>query len=88
MTDIVFVQFKNRYGDGYGGREYSYIADVALQEGDIVKVPTVSGDTEARVSRIDVPESELPKWLGRDKLRHITEHATPPNDMFAEFFNS
>ena len=87
MTDIVFVQFKNRHAEGYGGREYSYIADVALQEGDIVMVPTVSGDTEARVSRIDVPDSELPKWLTRDKLRHITEPATPPTDMFAAFFN-
>ena len=87
MTDIVYVQFKDRYSEKYGGREYSYIADVALQEGDIVMVPTVNGDTEARVSRIDVPESELPRWLTRDKLRHITEPATPPNDMFAEFFS-
>lgn len=87
MTDLVQVQFKNSHTDGYGGRLYTYIADVALQEGDIVKVPTISGDTEARVCRIDVPESELPKWLSRDKLRHITEPATPPTDMFAAFFN-
>lgn len=86
MTDLVQVQFKNRYGEGFGGRPYTYIADVALREGDIVTVPTASGDSQARVCRIDVPESELPKWLSYDSLRHITEPATPESDLFSEFF--
>lgn len=87
MGNLVQVQFRNRNGDGFGGRLYTYIADVALQEGDIVTVPTASGDSQAIVCRIDVPESELPKWLGRDSLRHITEPAIPEGNPFAEFFS-
>lgn len=87
MTDLVQIQFRNRHTDGYGGRCYTYVADVPLHEGDIVMVPTVNGDSEARVCRIDVPESELPKWLSRDNLRHITQPATPQNDIFSEFFS-
>ena len=81
---IVSVQFKSRYSDTYGGKEYAYISDVPVTEGDIVKVPTKFGDTEARVCRADVPESEIPAWM---ELKHITEAATPGGSMFDEFFS-
>ena len=66
---LVQVQFKSRYNDSFGGRAYTYVADVPLQEGDIVTVPTASGESEARVCRINVPESEC--GFPVDKLRHI-----------------
>lgn len=82
---IVQVQFKSRYGDTYSGRPYSYVADVPVNVGDIVKVPTASGDGEAKVCRIDVPESEC--GFPVDRLRHITEPATPGGGLFAGFFD-
>ena len=82
---IVQVQFKSRYGDTYSGRAYSYVADIPVSVGDIVKVPTSNGDGEAKVCRIDVPESEC--GFPVDRLRHITEPATPGGDLFAGFFN-
>ena len=81
---IVQVQFKSRYNDSYGGRAYSYVADVPVSVGDIVKVPTANGDGEAMVFRIDVPESEC--GFPIDRLRHITEPATPGGGMFAGFY--
>lgn len=48
---IVSVQFKSRYSGTYGGNEYAYYADVPVSKGDIVKVPTKFGDTEAKVVR-------------------------------------
>ena len=39
-----------------------------------MKVPTKFGESEARVSRIDVPISELQCRVG--ELRHITEAPT------------
>lgn len=81
---IVQVQFKSRYSDTYGGRAYTYCADVPVQVGDIVKVPTKFGDTEAKVCRVDVPESEIPAYM---ELKHITEAATPGGSMFDEFFS-
>ena len=81
---IVSVQFKSRYSDTYGGKEYAYLSDVPVSEGDIVKVPTKFGDTEAKVCRVDVPESEIPAWM---ELKHITEAATPGGSMFDEFFS-
>lgn len=85
ITNLVQVQFKSKYGDDYGGRPYTYVADVPLLVGDIVKVPTANGDSDARVCRIDVPESEC--GFPIDRLRHITEPATPGGGMFAGFFD-
>ncbi len=85
ITNLVQVQFKSKYGNDYGGRSYTYVADVPLLVGDIVKVPTANGDSDARVCRIDVPESEC--GFPIDRLRHITEPATPGGGMFAGFFD-
>lgn len=85
MSDIVFVQFKDRYHDGYGGRTYSYIADVPLKVGDIVTVPTVNGDGEARVCEVNVPDTALPDFLTRERLKHITTAATV-GGLFDDFF--
>lgn len=82
QTNYVQVQFKSRFREGYDGPCYTYIADVPLQEGDIVTVPTKFGTGEARVARINVPESEL-KFYG--ELRHITEPATPNGGLFDGF---
>ena len=82
-TNIVQVQFKNRFGEGYGGTNYTYIADVPLKVGDIVQVPTRYGTGEARVSRIDVPADEVPDTFGG--LLHITESGAP-STLFDGFF--
>lgn len=82
-TNIVQVQFKNRFGEGYGGTNYTYIADVPLKVGDIVQVPTRYGTGEARVSRIDVPADEVPNTFGG--LLHITESGAP-STLFDGFF--
>ena len=74
--DFVQVQFKSRYNDGFGGRVYTYIADVPLAAGDIVTVPTANGDGEARVCRVGIPEEEA-RGGYRGEFRHITEPATP-----------
>lgn len=84
MTNLVQVQFRSRYGEGYGGAAYTYIADTPLMVGDIVAVPTKFWDSEARVCRIDVPEDEVEKF--RDQLRHIEVPATVTGDIFSEFF--
>lgn len=83
--DLVQVQFKSKYGDTYGGRPYTYAADVPLQVGDIVKVPTANGDGEAKVCRVNIPEDEC--GFPIEKLRHITEPATPGGNLFSGFFD-
>lgn len=82
---IVQVQFKNRFSGAYSGNAYTYYADNPVQVGDIVKVPNKFGDSEAKVCRIDIPESEVPPYM---ELKHITEPATPGGSMFDEFFSS
>ena len=85
MADnIVQVQYKRRYGGGYTDNQYAYIADVPLAVGDVVKCPTKFGDTEGRVARVGVPESEIPAWCS--ELRHIAEPASPGGDLFSGFF--
>ncbi len=80
--DFVKVQFKSRFNDEYGGREYTYIADVPLEVGDIVSVPTSNGDGEARVCRVGVPEAEARgNYLG--EFKHITTPAAPGGFLFA-----
>ena len=84
--NLVQVQFKSRYSNSFEGTAYTYVADVPVAVGDIVTVPTSKGDGEAKVCRVNIPETELPKWLTPDKLRHITKPAVV-GDAFAGFFD-
>ena len=87
MPSIVLIQFERQRRPGtYNGKEYSYIADVPLAVGDVVKAPTSSGESSARVSRINVPISEIGCKVG--ELRHITEAPTVGGDMFAAFYDT
>lgn len=75
MGDIVQVQFRSRYKPyDFGGNAYTYISDVPLAVGDIVKVPTKFGDSEGRVCRVGVPIGDIQCRVG--ELRHITEAPT------------
>lgn len=57
---LVKVQFRARFKDTYGESEYTYICDYPAAVGDIVKVPAgTSGEKIARVSAVDVPETEV-----------------------------
>lgn len=79
--NLVQVQFKSRYKPNtFTGTAYTYIADVPVDVGDIVKVPTKFGEGEARVCRVNVPVTELPCRVG--ELKHITEAATPGGGLF------
>lgn len=82
--NLVQVQYRDRYSGKFGGNAYTYVADVPMEVGDVVSVPTRYGESEARVCRINVPEEDVPAWCG--SLRHITEAAVP-QDIFAEFFD-
>lgn len=53
---IVKCQFKLKSSDGYGGREYTYLTNLPLKVGDIVRVPAGDSEGIARVSEINVPE--------------------------------
>ena len=67
------------------GTEFSYIADVPLNKGDVVDVPTRYGNREACVCRVGVPIGEIQCRVG--ELRHITDAATPGGDIFKGFFD-
>lgn len=83
---LVSVQFESKRKPGtFTQKEYTYIADVPLSVGDVVKAPTKSGESIARVSRTNVPLSELQCRVG--ELRHISEVATPGGDMFSGFYD-
>ena len=77
--NLVQVRYRGRRSGKFEGDAYTYVADVPLEVGDIVNVPTKYGESEAQVCR----EEEIPAWCGM--LRHITEAAVP-QDMFSEFF--
>ena len=67
------------------GQEFSYIADVPLEKGDVVNVPTKYGPKEGCISRVGVPIREIQCRVGQ--LRHITEPALPGGDLFKGFFD-
>lgn len=84
-VNLVNVQFRDRKCGEFTGREFSYIADVPLQKGDVVSVSTKYGPRHGCISRVGVPISELQCRVG--ELRHITESATPGGDLFKGFFD-
>lgn len=76
---IVNVILRKTNENKYGGREYSYRTDLDVLFGDVVIAPTVNGLNYAKVTRVDVPESEIdPRW--RDKLREIVDFAPQPTE--------
>ena len=76
---IINVQFKNKKNDSYGGRPYSYRCEIPATPGDIVKVPTAYGDSNARVLEIDVPESRVDERI-LPQLKTVTEFAEEEPD--------
>ncbi len=82
---LVNVQFRDRKCGEFSGREFSYIADVPLNKGDVVNVPTKYGPREGCISRVDVPIGDIQCRVG--ELRHITDSATPGGDIFKGFFD-
>ena len=81
--DFVQVALKNRHSGKYIGC-YSYIADVPVNVGDIVMVPTKYGDAEAKILRTNVTETEIQYKV--EDLLHITSAASP-NNLFDGFFS-
>lgn len=82
---LVQVQFRDRKSGEFTGKEFSYIADVAVKKGDVVNVPTRYGPRECCISRVDVPVGEIQCRVG--ELRHITDAPTPGGDIFKGFFD-
>lgn len=84
-VNLVNIQFRDRKCGEFTGREFSYIADVPLNKGDVVNVPTKYGEREGCVSRVGVQIGELQCRVG--ELRHITDAPTPGGDLFKGFFD-
>lgn len=84
-VNLVNVQFRDRKSGEFMGTEFSYIADVPLQKGDVVNVPTRYGTREGCICRVGVPLNEIRCRVG--ELRHITDTATPGGDIFKGFFD-
>ena len=57
---LIQAQFKSRFKDEYGGKEYTYRCDFPVKVGDLVKVPVAcqTGEVEktVRVSAVDIPD--------------------------------
>lgn len=59
-TNIIGVKFENEYVPRtFDGKSYSYLTEIELNVGDIVKAPTKFGTSIARVSRVNIPENEI-----------------------------
>lgn len=57
---IVGINYKNSKTEQFGGRTYSYLCDIPdIQPGDKVIAPTASGESEAIITEINVPESRV-----------------------------
>jgi hypothetical protein len=77
-TTIVAAQFGKKV-DGereFGGREYTYFTTCELKVGDVVKVPGKYGENTVRISRVDVPDSEISGEV-RPHMKTITEIKRP-----------
>lgn len=71
---IVGVNYKNKYSGEYDGRVYSYYCELDAKVGDIVIAPTAKGDSVARISEVNVPESRISDVV-KPLLKTITAYA-------------
>jgi len=59
-NNIISVKYEDNFEPkAFGGRAYSYYTDIAVEVGDLVIAPTVTGDKIARVSEINIPEEKI-----------------------------
>ena len=83
-TNIIGVKYEDKYEPRvFTGGLYSYYTDVELNVGDIVKAPIRNGESIARVSRINILESEvehikskmltITKKINRDRFMDYNE---------------
>jgi hypothetical protein len=81
--DIVFVQFRRKHSkEKFSEKEYSFFADIPLNIGDLVYVPTKYGKGVAKVTKTDVQAYQVGCDLGL--LKHITsftEEETPDGEQ-------
>ncbi len=70
---IVKVQYFNPVTKKYFGRDYSYFSEDTLQVGDVVTVPVKDGTGRAKVSAVNVPESEIEAF--KDKVKTIPSNS-------------
>lgn len=71
---IIQVQYPDKYREGeFGGRPYTYYLDAGLSvsPGDVITVPTKFGHTQARVSKINMPDGVIDERWSKD-VRTIT----------------
>ncbi len=66
---IVKVRYYSETTGESSAREYTYYSEDPLEVGDIVKVPMRDTTTKAKVSAVNVPESEIAAF--KDKVRTI-----------------
>lgn len=78
---FVKVQFKSRFNDTYGGREYTYNCSYDAAVGDIVKVPAGEGTGIARVSAINIPLSEIDTYT-QSRMKDIIGPAPYKETLF------
>lgn len=70
---IVSINYKDRQGDGYDSRKYSYMCGLTdIHVGDKVIAPTCKGEREAIIVETDVPLGCIDPDI-IPKLRTITQ---------------
>lgn len=69
---IVGVQFQSKWSDKFTGRVYSYYCDIPVAIGDIVAVPTASGESTAQICEISIPLERVPVHI-RSVLKTVTK---------------
>ena len=71
---IVGVNYKNKYSGEYDSRVYSYYCELDAKVGDVVIAPTAKGNSVARISEVNVPESRI-SGVVKPLLKTITAYA-------------
>lgn len=52
---IISVQFKSKFDGKWYGNKYHYLCNFSVKKGDVVRVPTKFGDSEAIVRDVNIP---------------------------------
>lgn len=71
---IVGINYKNKNTGEFSGRTYNYFCEIDAKVGDLVKAPTAKGHSTAKVSEVNVPESQVDANI-LPILKTITEFA-------------
>lgn len=82
IVGVKYVKYKEKYGESYSSKEYSYLADMSIKLYDKVIAETRYGSQRALVTNLNIPFEKVEKFA--DNLKFVTKEEIKEQEKMEE----